>query len=101
MEGLWFRGAAEGEFALPPCATFQRLDRPAWASRGLSSFADRDREEIEHDFSTDHAFSVTRGKTSFNCVLLVFPGQSRDPCPCPFILAVVGNLGLYGNFSST
>ena len=75
MEGLWFRGAVEGEFVLPPCVTFQRLDRPAWASRGLPSFADRDREEIEHDFSTDHAFPVTRGKTSFNCVLLVFLGQ--------------------------
>lgn len=75
-------------FAFPPMRTFRGLDLYAWASRGLSSFADGDREEVEHDFSTDHAFSVSRGKTfsltvscvSFQCSPMP-AGSHQSPCP--------------------
>lgn len=82
-------------------ATYQRLDKSICASRRLSSFADRDCEEIEHDFSTDHAFSVTRGKTFFNCILLVFPvpcspvlaGSPWSPSPYSFMRTEGSSLG--------
>lgn len=68
VEGLWFGGG------LPfHSLTFWRLDLFALASRSLFPFADRDCEEAEHDFSTDHAFPVTRGKTFFRFVFCALP----------------------------